>query len=217
MTARITVLAAAAAIAIGAAGAASAQGLFGGGGFYVKGFGGATWPQEDDFELDSRTGLGQIDDSGLDYDTGYVLGIAGGWQATPNLGVELEYAYRNADARLRRTGGVSGTTESNAWMVNGIYKFIHEGSPWAPYAGLGLGAADLNVETGDATGGDLDSDYQFAYQAIAGVAYNINPNFAIVGEARFFGINDQTIENDDVSFKSTYQTFDLLVGATYTF
>jgi opacity protein-like surface antigen len=215
MTARITAFAAAAAIALGTAGAASAQGLFGGGGFYVKGFGGGTWPQNDDFELDSRTGGGSID-SGLDFDTGYVLGAAAGWNATPNIGVELEYAYRNADATITGTGGEGGKTESNAWMLNGIYTF-HSDRAWAPYAGIGLGAADLNVESGDALGGDFDSDYNFAYQVITGVAYNINPNFAVVGEVRYFGINDQDIENDDFSFKTGYETFDLLIGATYSF
>jgi opacity protein-like surface antigen len=220
MTAKIRLLAAAAAVTMATAGTASAQGLLGGGGFYVKGFGGATWPQNDDFDLDSRTGGGSTG-SGLDFDTGYVLGIAGGMNVTPNIAVELEYAYRNADGTLTDTpaGDVGGTTESNAWMVNGIYKFQGMGpnAAFAPYAGIGLGAADLNVESGDDLGGDFDSDYNFAYQVITGVAYNVNPNFAIVGEARFFGINDQTLENDDFSFKSTYQTFDFLVGATYSF
>ena len=52
---------------------------------------------------------------------------------------------------------------------------------------------------------------------VTGVAYNVAPNFDITGEVRFFGINDQEIENDDFSFKSTYQTFDLLIGAAYRF
>ena len=50
---------AAAALAAGlalSAGGAAAQGLFGGGSFYVKGFGGATWPQNDNFELDIKGG-----------------------------------------------------------------------------------------------------------------------------------------------------------------
>ena len=63
----------------------------------------------------------------------------------------------------------------------------------------------------------MDSDYNFAYQVITGVAYNVAPNFDITGEVWFFGINDQEIENDDFSFKSTYQTFDLLIGAAYRF
>jgi opacity protein-like surface antigen len=218
MTSRLGFLAAVStvALAVGAADAARAQ-VFGGGGFYVKGFGGATFPQNDDFQLNSRTGPGSTG-SGLDFDTGYTLGIAAGYDFTPNLAVEIEYAYRNADATVSGTGGEGGQTESNAWMVNGIYTFDGFGpnGAWQPYAGAGIGAADLNVEAGN-LGGDFDSDYNFAYQLITGVAYDVNPNFTLMGEVRFFGINDQDLENDALSFKSTYQTFDLLVGAAYHF
>ena len=78
--------------------------------------------------------------------------------------------------------------------------------------------ADLNLDDfPNDFGGDLDSDYNFAYQLIGGVAYNVTPNWKLNGEVRFFGINDQDVENDVVSFKSTYHTFDLIFGATYAF
>lgn len=200
-----------------AAGGAAAQGL-GAASWYVKGFGGATFPSDDDFELTERGvgGLGNVD---LSFDTGYVLGIAGGLMATPNVAVELEYAYRNADAEADGADG-SNKTESNAFMVNALYYFPPLGATgaWQPYAGGGLGAADLNIEEiSSLAGGDLDSDYNLAYQLIGGIAYNINPNFSLNGEIRFFGINDQDLENDLFRIKTTYQTFDLLFGATYRF
>jgi opacity protein-like surface antigen len=216
-------LVAAAAVATGlavSAGGAAAQGMFGGGSFYIKGFGGATWPQDDNFDLNSRTG-GASFGTGLNYDTGYVLGVAGGWEVTPNVAVELEYAYRNADADLRNIANAGDAkTESNAWMLNGLYKFhgVGPNAAFRPYVGAGLGAADLNVEdVGDALGGDFDSDYNFAYQVITGVAYNVAPNFDITGEVRYFGINGQDLENDAFSIDSDYQTFDLLIGASYRF
>ena len=144
----------AAALAFSATGAA-AQG-FGGGNFYVKGFGGLTVPQDDDFRLNPRDGSAPIN-TGLDFSNGYVLGIAGGYDVTPNVAIELECAYRNADARFKN--GVSGkrTTESNAWMVNALYNFTPSG-PWQPYVGGGLGVADLNVEQIPGIGGgDFDS------------------------------------------------------------
>lgn len=207
-------LAAAVAAALGlSAGGAAAQS------WYVKGFGGATFPQDDDFDIGFSGGGTAVGDTGLNYDTGYVLGIAGGYMFTPSIAFELEYAYRNADAKFTN-GGPDVTTQSNAWMANAIYYFPPTGAngAWQPYAGGGLGMADLNVgDVPSALGGDFDSDYNFAYQLIGGVAYNVAPNWKINGEVRFFGINDQDFENDDLKFKSTYHTFDLLIGATYSF
>jgi opacity protein-like surface antigen len=200
-------------------GPAAAQGFFMDHSWYIKGFGGATFPQDDDFELDERAGPLSVD-TGLNYDTGYVLGIAAGVGLTPNVAVELEYAYRNADAEFKNSGGVNAKTESNAFMVNALYKFTPLGAngEWQPYVGGGLGAADLNIEDlPSEAGGDLDSDYNFAYQVIGGVGYAINPNLSLNGELRFFGINDQDLENDDLSLKTTYHTIDLLVGLTYSF
>lgn len=200
------------------AGPAAAQGFGLGGPWYIKGFGGATFPQDDDFGVTDRLGGGPFD-SGLSYDTGYILGFAAGLGVTPNVAVELEYAYRNADADLT-DGGPSATTESNAFMVNGLYKFtpFGAGGQWQPYVGGGLGAADLNIgDTSFDIGGDLDSDYNFAYQVIGGVGYAVNPNLSLLGELRFFGINDQDIENDDFKLKTTYHTVDLLFGVAYSF
>ena len=208
---RTGLVAAAVVVAFSASGAAAQS-------WYVKGFGGATFPQDDDFEINVRGG-GGAGDTGLSYDTGYVLGIAGGYMFTPSIAFEIEYAYRNADAKFD-DGGPDVTTASNAWMANAIYYMTPLGptGQWQPYVGGGLGVADLNVEdVPSVDGGDFDSDYNFAYQLIGGVAYNVSPQWTINGEVRFFGINDQDIENDVLSFKTPYHTLDLLIGATYSF
>jgi opacity protein-like surface antigen len=216
----VAAIAIAAGVALGASGA-SAQGFFADSSWYVKGFGGLTVPQDDDFGINLR-GVGNVGNVDLQYDPGYVLGIAGGLMATPNIGVELEYAYRNADADVDIDGEGLGNhkAESNAFMLNALYYFTPTGpsSQWQGYAGGGIGAADLNIEEFEAdTGGDFDSDYNFAYQLIGGIAYYVNPNVSLNGEARFFGINDQDLENDFLSFKTTYQTFDVLFGVSYHF
>src|SRR4051794_28546600 len=96
---RANYLAAAAVLAVAGlgAGAASAQAL---GGFYLKGFGGWTIPQNQNFNLTAKDS-GLRAPSGFDYDNGYTLGLAGGYTISPNLAVELEYAYRNAHADLK--------------------------------------------------------------------------------------------------------------------
>jgi opacity protein-like surface antigen len=210
----ITLGAASAVLALCATGA-SAQGLAASS-FYIKGFGGLTVPQDDDFELNERGGPGSVE-TGFDFSNGYVFGLAGGYAVTPNVAVELEYAYRNADTELKNLSSGKRTTESNAWMVNALYTFTSTG-PWQPYAGAGLGMADLNLEQiPGIAGGDLDSDYNFAYQLIGGIGYQLPSGWMLNGEVRYFGINDQDLESDTLQLKSTYRTFDLLVGATYRF
>ena len=106
-------------------------------------------------------------------------------------------------------------------MANAIYWFDPVGGPTGqlrPYAGGGLGAADFNFEEVDELGGgDFDGDYEFAYQLIGGVAYDVTPQFSITTEVRFFGISEQDLENESFDFKNKYQTWDLLVGAAYRF
>ena len=195
---------------VAGAGAASAQG------FYLKGFGGWTIPQNNDFQLNDRV-LGTSGSSGLDYDSGYIVGAAAGYEVNPHVAVEFEYAYRNSDATLKNTGGSSGEVQSNAYMANAIYKFdgIGPNGAFKPYLGAGIGTADQKFEPDGF--GSLDGDYNFAYQFITGVAYDVAPNWTLNGEVRYFGITDQTLENDDYGFKNSYSTFDAIVGATYHF
>ncbi len=139
------ILAAAAAAAVGlGAGAASAQGL-GGGGFYLKGFGGWTLPQNENFDLTDKA-TGDSLRSGFDYDSGYILGLAGGYTLSPNVALELEYAYRNANADLNNADS-RGDVTSNAFMANAIYTFngVGPNGAFKPYLGAGLGAADLDA------------------------------------------------------------------------
>ena len=159
------------------AGTASAQS------YYVKGFGGWTIPQDDNFQLNDR-GTGANVESGFDFDTGYAVGAAVGYDFSPSLALEAEYVYRNADTRVKNIGtDEKGSTASNAWMVNALYKFQPMGATGAfhPYAGAGIGMADLQV---DDVGQKLDSDYKFSGQIIGGVGYDIAPGFQLYSEAR---------------------------------
>ena len=212
-TDRQRLLVAAAAIAAGvalSAGGAAAQGLFGGGSWYVKGFGGATLPQDDDFELDSRGGGHlRFRTRGSTSTLAMCSASRAATCITPNVAVELEYAYRNADAELqehrhrhairpsRTPGWRTRSTGSTRWA-------------WAPppscdptpAAGSGRPTSTSRTVPNELGGGDFDSDYKFAYQLIGGVAYDVNPNFSITTEVRFFGINEQDLENETFDFKN---------------
>jgi len=198
-------------------GAASAQ-SFALNQIYLKAFGGATWPSGDDENLRlNNTGrnVGRID---LDYDTGYTLGLAAGWAATPNVALEVEYAYRRVDfdGNARVDGervDLDGTAKTNAVMVNAIYSFNGMGAEAAvtPYLGAGIGAVQLDYE------GDK-STWDFGYQVLAGVGYQVAPQWTLYGEGRWFATGDAKVwPGDGLATNLSFGTFDLLVGATYTF
>ena len=74
----------------------------------------------------------------------------------------------------------------------------------------------LDVATDDL--GDFKRDNTLAYQLIGGVAYDVTPNWSLNGEVRWFSTDNGAADGDDgLDFDAEFQTFDLLVGATYSF
>jgi opacity protein-like surface antigen len=223
-----SLLAGGAALALAVAGTAASAQSWADGNLYVKGFGGASWPQGEsiDFSGDLVNDLkdfgGSLDGS-IDYDTGYLLGAAVGYAVTPNVAVELEYAYRNADATLRESLSLpgedkqnfseNGTVTSNAVMVNGLYRFDPMGAAGAvqPYLGGGIGGVKVDFD-GDKTG------TEFAYQLMGGVSYALNPNWSLYGEARWFSTDGgEFFSEDGIKANAGFDTVEFLMGASYGF
>ncbi|MFO1104704.1 MAG: outer membrane beta-barrel protein [Amaricoccus sp.] len=181
--------------------------------FYLKGFGGFTFPSNDNTTV-RLDGTNVRKDYELNYDTGYTLGVAGGYLVSPSLAVELEYAYRNADLK----SDIGGHTSANSLMANAIYRFNPMGvnGEWQPYAGMGIGAGNVDVASDEQ--GDFQKHGLFAYQLIGGVAYNVTPQLALDGELRWFQTQTDQVTHDGVTADSIgLSTFDVLLGATYHF
>ena len=121
---------------------------------------------------------------------------------------------------FKNSDGINGRPSRTPGWRTRLYTFTPLGATgaWQPYAGGGLGVADLDVkDVPRIPGGDIDSDYNFAYQLIGGVGYKVSPTLTLLGEVRYFGINDQDLENDSCTCRSPYHTIDLLIGATFSF
>ena len=116
--------------------------------WYVKLFGGATFPQADEFRI-ARFHEGSLG-ADLSFDTGWLVGAAVGKRAARRVGVELEFAYRRAEGSADRHRNVreTGTADSRALLLNVRYDLASVGleGEWQPYLGMGLGAADLNTD-----------------------------------------------------------------------
>lgn len=204
----------------GGAGMASAQ-AFSLGEIYVKGFGGATWPSS--FDTTLKEGGERIARPSFDYDTGYTLGAAVGAAFTPNVSMEIEYAYRRADVTITDrddddgSSRANGDTSANAFMFNALYVFDGMGATGAihPYLGGGIGAA--NVET-SVSGQDFDAETLLAYQLIGGVGYELNPNVSLYAEGRWFQTESGKFDGPGGdNYDGEFETFDLLVGVRYVF
>lgn len=156
-----------------------------------------------------------------DFDTGYGLMANAGYDfGGPKA--ELEVAYRSAGNKSlqdSQTKSVNGDLSSLAIMANGIYEFLPKSS-WHPFVGGGIGFANVSDDLKGADGRTYlsDNDWQFAYQAIAGVSYDINKSWAINAQYRYFATLDPSFtDSDGNKAKMDYSNHNILAGLTYKF
>ena len=151
------------------------------------------------------------------FDNGYNVGLRGGYQWGP-WRFEEEYSYRHDT--LTSFGGKTppawtGDRRSHAVMTNAIYDF-QLGWPVTPHLGVGLGAVDVvdgvrftpGVATPAPTGSVLHGDeWEFGYQAIAGIEYNINSFLALDVDYRYLATTDASIRNQSAVTKAAVGTY----------
>jgi OmpA-OmpF porin, OOP family len=91
------------------------------------------------------------------------------------------------------SGGASGDTSALSLMGNGYYDF-DTGGPIKPYVGVGIGGARVSMSNVAVHGNALvnDDDVDFAYQAMAGVGYQVTPQGTLFVGYRYFAVDDPT-------------------------
>ena len=150
------------------------------------------------FEL--RGGLNYLTDSNIDiagvsgadieaqFDHGYVVEGAIGYEHSSGFRGEIAVGYRSNDIDDATVNGVSvatfctslgvgcsGDVQTYSFMANGYYAF-NVGGGFKPFIGAGIGAAVVDGEVqvsvpGIGSASVSDDDTVFAYQGIAGVEY----------------------------------------------
>src|SRR6266481_3056269 len=157
------------------------------------------------------------------YDSGYNVGARGGYQWGP-WRFEEEYSYRhNGLSNFLGSGNglFTGNRHTHSIMTNVIYDFTI-GWPITPHIGGGVGAIDVvdSLSVAPFTlgrivgatpagpfnippqtyGGTLfsGSSWQFGYQAIAGLRYDINPLLAFDLDYRYLASTQVTYTNKGV-------------------
>jgi opacity protein-like surface antigen len=170
------------------------------------------------YQTDTIEGVGPIP---VQFNAGYNVGARGGYRLTP-WRFEEEYSYRrNGVAEYNEsTNGVSGNRHTNSIMGNVLYDFS-TGWPIMPHIGVGIGAMNVFDGLKIPSRGLVfnDSSWQFAYQAIAGLRYDINPVLTLDLDYRYLATTESTfgMPNTTLHYRTGVNTNNFVASLTYRF
>ncbi len=143
-------------------------------GFYIGAEGGLNW-------LLNTTILG----TGVSPQTGFAAGGVIGYDFVGPR-VELEGVYRNNQHNVGFPGrAISNQVGQLGILANLLYDFS-PASTITPYIGAGAGVAFVD---GDSSLGST----QFAYQGIIGLGWNVDTNFRVNLDGRYYGTSNPSV------------------------
>jgi OmpA-OmpF porin, OOP family len=171
------------------------------------------------YQTDTIDGLGSVP---VEFSAGYNVGVRSGYQSGP-WRFEEEYSYRQNDTAEFGAGdsnGVSGNRHTHSIMTNVLYDLT---IGWAvtPHIGVGIGAMDVFDSLRVPVSGQVfnDSNWQFGYQAIAGLRCDINPLLALDLDYRYLATTESTfrIPHTALHYRSGANTNNFVASVTYRF
>ena len=160
---------------------------------------------------------GVSDTAEIEFDTGFVLGAAAGY----DLGmfrVEGEIGYRMNDIDSFSALGVSisgsGEIDTLSFLVNGLVDFENK-TAFTPYVGVGIGIANIEANDVSVGGSNIGSedDMVFDYQLLVGTTYAINKTMAFDLSYRYFATQDPEFGIDEAE----YGSHNILMGLRFGF
>jgi opacity protein-like surface antigen len=198
-------------------------------GWYLSVFGGWSHAkdQSPDFTYSAATTF-YVD---LELDDGFTAGIALGAQINEWLRGEVELSgnWHDAEGAIGTAVPPTSTTlegdETALFALANLWFEVPIGlGPLRPYAGggVGFGHLDLDIETSGGSSLFDDSDWGFAWQLGAGVAFDVSESIAIDLGYRYKRIENVDIEvhDDYVSgseAEKDYKSHNFLVGLRFGF
>ena len=195
---------------------------------YVGVRGGAGWLDDTSFTADDGGGVDLYSNSYEDWNftgsvfAGYEVGFFPGFGGR----IEAELGYSSFDVESQSIGGANqpsptGDTTAFTGMVN-AYVDADLGA-FRPFAGVGLGMAQVNFNDHGANGAVLvdDDDTKFTWQVSGGVGYDLTNNLTLEGMVRYQSVMDVGLTSSGAGGATTSST-DLnstsgLVGLRYRF
>jgi len=164
----------------------------------------------------------------LTFDPALQGSIAAGWDLEPGNPVgegriELEYSRRSnpldqvkfAEGSFK--GGGNVTADSLLLNFFGVFRGDRR---WSPYAGVGLGAARIEVSDLQVTGQPLSngSTYVFAYQLAVGLDFTLTERLSLDLGYRFFNsTRPEFTEANGLKFEMDYLSHSAILGLRFGF
>ncbi len=177
---------------------------------YVKIEGGYTFDWDSKFENKAIL-------TDLELNEGIVAGGAIGFYLMPNLRTEAEAQYHTSsvDRALGPAVRAEGDIRTVTAMTNLLYD-IPLTTRLRTFVGAGIGAAlinkDYNIKPNPVTTlRDEDSDFEFAWQAMAGVSYDLTERLVFETKYRFLKTTDYEFQQAE----ARYQNHSVLAGLRF--
>ena len=173
--------------------------------FYVGIFGGYAMPQD----------LSVSDGPDIPLKDSWAVGIKGGYivPQAKYLAVELEYTYLGTqDIDM---SGVDGDFSAGNLMVNFLLRYP-EGR-YHPYVGVGVGWSMGSFKASEPGVTPIDeNDSAFAWQILAGINFEITPNWSADLAYRYFA-GSYSISSGADNFDLDAKNHMILIGVNYHF
>ncbi|WP_265027639.1 P44/Msp2 family outer membrane protein [Wolbachia endosymbiont (group B) of Chorthippus parallelus] len=134
--------------------------------------------------------------------------------------VEGLYSQLSKDADVVSDDKAADSVTAFSGLVNVYYDIAIEDMPITPYVGVGVGAAYIsNPSKADAV--KDQKGFGFAYQAKAGVSYDVTPEIKLFAGARYFGSYgagfDKAAKGDTGIKNVLYSTVGAEAGVAFNF
>jgi len=149
-------------------------------------------------------------------DPAFVINGAIGVELNPMIRVEGEIGYHLNTADISSFSN-EFTFSMVSFMANGYFD-IPTNSPLRPYVGAGLGFGLANAEEDVGFSTSSDSDMVGAFQLMAGLGFDLNPQVTFTFGYRYFTTTDPDFFVAFAGpFEMDYSSHDFLFGARFRF
>jgi OmpA-OmpF porin, OOP family len=160
-------------------------------GWYIGVEGGAAWVDDNEGFFGLNSGPAFFPESSS-YDTGWAVLATVGYSFESRWRIELEGGYRQNDIDVINIAGfgpfTGGDINEISVMANVLYD-IPLSDRLDFTVGLGAGADRVEFEPGPFWGGE-DDQWQFAYQAIAGLSYALTDRLDLTLQYRYLVVTE---------------------------